>query len=347
MKRIFVMIRDKLGDSVIAFQALSAYREAHPEQAITVMVHAHYLPLFEHEKGYCFVPYRSNPGALLWALWQRLLGRRYDALLLLRGFGEKMVRFARYLPADRRIHALNRFPEVFVDSAPALPREQTEAEAIVAPSMRGLRQLDPGLVAPERLSLPGLSGKYRRKPSCVVVCPVSDEARKNLSPDDVRRLLPLLHIRHPGLPIRVLVRNDGEGRFVVGVLDDAEVVAFGAIKPLLTHLGEAAAYYGCDTGLYHVAAAMDIPATVFFGPTQPYKVLLPRQSVKTVRLAALGQAHCDNKACRVPACIDMAVGAWCGQLANASPLPDNCPLASATELHRLLPEAGAPSEDLP
>ena len=51
MKKIFVLIRDKLGDTVIAFQALAAYRAAHPDDEITLMVHAHYLPIIATEKA--------------------------------------------------------------------------------------------------------------------------------------------------------------------------------------------------------------------------------------------------------------------------------------------------------
>lgn len=326
MRKVFVLIRDKLGDSVIAFQALSVYRSAHPADEITVMVHAHYLPIFAAEKGYRFLPYRSSMQAMAWAILQRLSLRRFDDVLVLRGFGKKVARMAKLLNAERRIHALNRFPEVFADSPMALPRVVTEAESIIAPSLRGVRVLDSELPEPDRLLLPGLIRRYRKKRNTVVICPVSDEPRKNLSRDDVERILPVVQARYPGATIRILVRHSGEGGFVSGRFHSAEVRAFGSIEPLLQLLGEAIAYFGCDTGLYHVAAAMGLHSTVAFGPTQPYKVLQPAQEVEVIRLESLGQSHCDNKACTDPICIHTALAKWAGSEVENPLWPEACPL---------------------
>jgi hypothetical protein len=176
MKKIFVMIRDKLGDTLIAFQALATYRAAHPDDVITLMVHAHYLPIFAKEPGYHLLPYRSSAQAFVWALWQRLACRRFDALVVLRGFGEKIVRLTKLLPATQRIHALSRFPEAFRDSPPLPSPACLSEQALIASAWRGLRVLDPALPCPDRLSLPGLIAHYRRTPEIVVICPVSDEA---------------------------------------------------------------------------------------------------------------------------------------------------------------------------
>ena len=327
MKKIFVLLRDKLGDTVIAFQALAAYRAAHPDDEITLMVHAHYLPIFAREKGYRLIPYRSYAQAIIWAFWQRICFRHFDTVLVLRGFGEKVAKLAKMLPANQRIHALNRYPEVF-ESSPTAPDQHTESAQIhIAPAMRGLQVLDATLVCPEKLYLAGLS-HYRKTPETVVICPVSDEIRRTLSPEDVARLIPAIQQRHPGLNLRILVRNSGEGGFVSGAFAGAEVVAFGDIDGLLRQLGQAAAYYGSDTGLYHIAAAMDLPSVIFFGPSQPYKVILPAQKTEAVRLEALGQTHCDNKACQTPVCIHRAVANWAGKPAPDAPTPENCPLNS-------------------
>lgn len=329
MKKIFVMIRDKLGDTLIAFQALAAYRAAHPDDVITLMVHAHYQPIFAKEPGYRLLPYHSSAQAFVWALWQRLACRRFDALVVLRGFGEKIVRLTKLLPATQRIHALSRFPEAFPDSPPLPSPACLSEQALIASAWRGLRVLDPVLPCPDRLSLPGLIAHYRQTPEIVVICPVSDEVRKNLSVEDVVMMLPLIRSRHHALNIKVLVRHSGEGGFVSGPLGAAEVVAFGSIERLLELLGRAAAYYGCDTGLYHVATAMGLPALVVFGPTQPHKIILPAQDAVAVRLVALGQAHCDNRACLTPVCVRQTVAAWASSPALAIPFPENCPLKKA------------------
>lgn len=325
MKKIFVLIRDKLGDTVIAFQALAAYRAAHPEDEITVMVHAHYLPLFIREPGYRLLPYRSSAQALAWALWQRLAFQHFDAVVVLRGFGAKVAKIAKLLPAKQRIHGLNRFPKTFQDSAPPLDPLIGEAQIHIAPAMRALQVLAPNLAYPERLLLPGLA-HYRKTPSAAVICPVSDEIRRSLSVQDVMHLLPTIQQRHPGLAIHILVRNSGEGGFVAGQFADAKVLAFGDIEGLLQQLGGAAAYYGSDTGLYHIAAAMDLPSVIFFGPSQPYKVILPAQQTEAVRLEELGQIHCDNKACQTPVCIHRTIANWTGTAMPDMPTPEQCPL---------------------
>lgn len=327
MRKIFVMIRDKLGDSIIAFQALSAYRAAHPEDEITLMVHGHYMPLFAREKGYRFVPYVSSLQALAWVLWQRLTLRRFDVVLVLRGSGSKVAWIARLLSARLRIHALNRYPDIFPDTPPDPGLALTIVETHIEAAMRSLRSLDPNLQYPERLRLPGLDA-YRQTSEAVVICPVSDEVRRTLSRDDVIQLLPEIRRRHPGMKVWILVRRSGEEGFMAGDLAGAEVRAFESIEPLLVLLGKAAAYYGVDTGLYHIAAAMGLPAVVFFGPSQPYKVILPGQAAEPVRLAALGQSHCDNKECTTPVCIHQAVADWSAMPRPGADFPEGCPLLS-------------------
>lgn len=341
MKRLFVLIRDKLGDTIIAFQGLAAYRVTNPEDEITVMVHAHYLPLVEQEPGYRFVPYKSSLRATLWAWQERIFGQPYDALLVLRGFGKKIGRIARILSAKKRIHFLSRMPDIFAESPPALLPEEDARQTLIAPVIRALQQLSPNLPTPQALALPALSAR-RTEPRNVVVCPVTDEARKNISVADVIAMLPEIHRRHPGAPVRILVRTSGEEGFEVDrPILGAEVVAFGSIPRLLQELSEAAYYYGADTGLYHVAAAMGIPAIVFFGPTQPYKVMLPGQNAWAVRMQILGQNHCDIKGCRTPVCLQNAIARWSGERALCYNYPENCPLRdkeTSTEIVATRPE---------
>jgi ADP-heptose:LPS heptosyltransferase len=289
------------------------------------MVHGHYMPLFGREKGYRFVPYVSSAQALAWVLWQRLTFRKFDVVLVLRGSGSKVAWMARLLSAKLRLHALNRYPDIFPDTPPDPGLALTIDEIHIEAAMRSLRSLDPELQFPKRLDIPGLAA-YRETPEAVVICPVSDEIRRTLSRDDVIQLLPEVRRRHPGVKIWILVRRSGEEGFVAGDLAGAEVREFESIEPLLALLGKAAAYYGVDTGLYHIAAAMGLPAVVFFGPSQPYKVILPEQETESVRLPELGQTHCDNKDCRSPVCMHKAVAQWSGSPRTDEIFPQGCPL---------------------
>lgn len=336
MKRLFVLIRDKLGDTIIAFQGLAAYRAANPEDEITVMVHAHYLPLIQREPGYRFVPYSSSLQAGLWALRRRIFGPKFDAVIVLRGFGTKVGRLARMLPAGKRVHFLSRMPEIFKDSPTPLPKEDDADQTLIAPVVRALCQVCGKLSSPPVLALPMLA-RMRRTPENIVICPVTDEARKNIGPDDVARMLPEIRRRHPKNSICILVRASGEQGFEVGKpILGVDVVAFSSIAGLLDELSKAAFYYGADTGLYHVAAAMGIPSVVFFGPTQPYKVMLPKQSAWAVRLGALGQSHCDIKSCQTPACLKGAIASWAGLPNLEFKLPDGCPLRFKTDVQHVV-----------
>ncbi|HRE18738.1 MAG TPA: hypothetical protein PLW86_16985, partial [Rhodocyclaceae bacterium] len=83
------------------------------------------------------------------------------------------------------------------------------------------------------------------------------------------------------------------------------------------------------------AAAMGIPAQVFFGPSQSLRVLLPQQpGVSGVRLPQLGNLHCEVKTCVRPHCLYEAVAHWAGEPPPPRPaaLPDGC-LLPATESH--------------
>lgn len=328
MRRLLVFVRDKLGDSVIAFQTLLSYRDAHPDDDITVVVHGHYLPLFIREAGFKFVAYRSFYLAYLWAVAQRFLGRRYDALVVLRGFGPKIVKLSRLIAADRKIHSHNRVPAVFPDSPPPFLPQERQINTHIAPSMRALRMLDPQLKDPVRLNFPVLSS-MRQRQEAVVVCPISDEVRRSLTVQDVNMMLPALRKRFPGLSVRVLVRYPKENGFESCAFQDCEVRAFRDIVGMLKELAVAGAYVGVDTGIYHVAAAMGVPSIVFFGPSMPHIVVLPEQQTESVRLPEVSGRFCENEACRNPICIKRAVRAWIGDARTEQDTPpENCLLTS-------------------
>jgi ADP-heptose:LPS heptosyltransferase len=149
--------------------------------------------------------------------------------------------------------------------------------------------------------------------------------------------------RHPDTPIRLFVNpgNAGAEAFTSqGLPDGCELRGFRNLRSLVAEYLELAAWYGTDTGLYHLAVAMGIPATVFFGPTQPHKIIMPAQSnVRVHRLAALGERHCEVKSCRRPACLHGAVATFAGRPSATSlnETPHECPLrAMGSEVPREL-----------
>jgi ADP-heptose:LPS heptosyltransferase len=88
-------------------------------------------------------------------------------------------------------------------------------------------------------------------------------------------------------------------------------------------------YYGMDTGVYHLAVAMGVEATVFFGPTQPLVAIMPQQTkVASIRLEVLQNDHCDIVDCACPLCLYQAVDSFV-DAPCATPLeatPARCPL---------------------
>ncbi len=164
------------------------------------------------------------------------------------------------------------------------------------------------------------------------IVPVADEDRKTFDAASLQGLLAALISRHPGARFRVFVnpRDRGAARLAGSPLPGgAEWRSFTDLRALVAEYEELAAWYGTDTGLYHLAAAMGIPATVFFGPTQPWKIVAPEQEkTSAVRLAVLGRAHCEEKRCTRPFCLHRAVASFAGShpataLADA---PGSCPL---------------------
>ena len=119
-----------------------------------------------------------------------------------------------------------------------------------------------------------------------------------------------------------------------------ETRSFRDLSDLLAQFMQLCAWYGTDTGLYHLAVAIGIPATVFFGPTQPHKIVMPAQPHATAyRLAALGDRHCEEKACRRPVCLHGALAAWAGKetTTRIDETSARCPLRAAAPaaLHEL------------
>jgi ADP-heptose:LPS heptosyltransferase len=325
-RRVLFVIRDKLGDSLLAFATVQQYLKLRPGDDVTVLMRKDYAELVAGEDGFRLVRYRGGTQAMLWAGMQRVLARPYDALVVLRGFGDRVRKLGALVPARRRISFSGKLAPTFSEWPPAF---ESEDWSLVEPSFRAAAVLEPGLAVPQRLELSSL-----RPPAAVQgkrfvgVCPITDEKRKDMSQASLDPLLDHIARTHLGVPIKVLVRDGAETLFDLGGRSACELVNFRDLTRLRELFGSMAAYYGADTGLYHLAAAMGVPATVVFGPTQPGRIILPRQEAASVRLEVLAESHCEVKSCRDPACIEQA----CANLVSGDTVvaldrtPADCPL---------------------
>lgn len=312
-RRVLFVIRGKLGDTVSAYATVRAYADAYPGDAVTLLVRASYAPLFAREPGIRVIGFGSRLAMFARLLWLRWTEPPFDALLVLLGFGAPVRRLGRMVRAARKIYLDGRFRDVYPEW-PELPPDRLQSE----PAWRVARLFAPQLAQPQRLHLPSLAALRRPRsdrPGAIGIAPVSDEPRRSMGPAVLRTLLEALGRAHPGRALHVLVnRADADAQPLLamaakqGLPGGAQFREFPQLQDLVAELAGLEHLYSTDTGLYHLAAAMGVPLTTYFGPTQPQRNGFPAQpGLARVRVAALGAEHCEEKGCRRPVCLEIAI----------------------------------------
>jgi ADP-heptose:LPS heptosyltransferase len=325
---VLFLIRDKLGDSLIAANVALLFARRHPEWEVSVMIRDAYAHPLAHEAELNVIPFRTGLGAQLTVWWWRLSGRRYDVLGVLRGFGKRTLSLVRGIPAQRVIVHDERLAAVATEVV-SVADASADSDPHYGPAWRVARALDSNLPAPDRLEFPALARRWNEADKrLVAICPLSDEPRRNMSAAAIEALYDALRLRHSDREVVVLTRDAGDLK-ALARFPSTPIKEFRDIPGLIELFLQCSHYYGTDTGLLHMAAAMGMPCTVFFGPTQPHRVLLPGQpDVAVVRESILGDRHCDIKSCTRPVCIEKAVATLTGtdpDKAMAAP-PPGCPL---------------------
>lgn len=312
-RRILFVLRGKLGDTISAYATVRAYAEAHPADAITLLVRANYAPLFAREAGLRLIGFSSRLAMFAKLAWLRWTEPPFDALLVLLGFGPPIRRLGRMVRAAHKIYLDGRFRDVYPEW-PEIPPDHLQSE----PAWRIARLFAPGLAQPQRVSIPSLAALRRARnsqPGVIGIAPVSDEPRRSMGPAVLRALIEALAREHPGRAIHVLVnRSDADARPLLamerneGLPAGAQFREFPHLENLFAELASLEHLHATDTGVYHLAAAMDVPLTTYFGPTQPQRNGFPAQPALTrVRIAALGGEHCEEKGCLRPVCLEIPV----------------------------------------
>ncbi|MDB5807714.1 MAG: glycosyl transferase [Betaproteobacteria bacterium] len=330
-RRILFAIRSKLGDTLISYAAVRAYVDAHPQDRVTLLTRTDYARLFAGEAGVRVIGFDSRVEMFLRLLWLRMSEAAFDVLGLLWGSGPPVAAIGRWVRAHRKIAWNRKFaPEIFEEGRLAAD------PLLVEPAMSVIHAFAPETPMPTVLSIRSLAERYAagtasRVPAIGIV-PIADELRRNFDAPTLLILLGDVRKRHPEAKLRVYAnpRNTGAPELMRTPLPPGcEWCSFRDLRDLLEQYMELTAWYGTDTGLYHLAAAIGIPATVFFGPTQPHKIVMPAQPAATwARLAELGDSHCEQKSCTRPCCLHQAVADFCG-VAGPTPLeqtPGDCPL---------------------
>ena len=329
-RRFLFVLRTKLGDTLIHFQTVRAFAARHPDDEITLLARADYAPLLEGEPGIRTVGFANRADLIAKLAWLRLTRPSFDALAVLTGYGPAMLQIAGLVRARRRLFFDARFPAAYPEHPPAY-----EETSLVDRSWQTARLLDPTLPKPDRLDLPALRARRlatRERARAIGVVPLANELRRNLDAATLRGLLARVRERHPGQPVWIFVNPNDRGAADLEAIDLAQIVEwrrFRTLRELLPFYAHLDGWYGTDTGLYHLAVAMGIPATVFFGPTQPQLIVMPEQPDATwVRLETLGARHCDEKVCARPLCLHQAVATWSERSTGTrlDETPVGCPL---------------------
>jgi ADP-heptose:LPS heptosyltransferase len=312
-RRVLFVIRGKLGDTISAYATVRAYAEAHPADAITLLVRANYAPLFAREAGLRLIGFASRIAMFAKLLWLRWTEPPFDALLVLLGFGPPIRRLGRLVRAARKVYLDGRFRDVYPEW-PELPPDHLQSE----PAWRIARVFAPDLAQPQRVhiqSLAALRAPRGSSPPVIGIAPVSDEPRRSMGPAVLRSLIESLAREHAGSAIHVLVNHaDADAQPLLamaragGLPARAQFRPFPTLEDLFVELARLDHLHATDTGLYHLAAAMGVPLTTYFGPTQPHRNGFPSQpGLARVRIAALGGEHCEEKGCLRPVCLEIPV----------------------------------------
>jgi len=327
-RRVLFVIRGKLGDSLVAFATVRRYADAFPHDDVTLLTRSAYVPLLRGEAGLRILGFSSRIDMLLLLIRLRF-EPAFDALLVLWGFGTPIIWLGRLVRARRKIYLDARYSTIFAEYADLSPdRLQSE------PMWRVAKKFEPTLPQPKYLEVPSLAAKRSSNPKSIGVAPLADESRRIMSPHTLAILLQMIVRLHPGAPVRVFVNPSDRGAqelMAVGLPTYAEFCFFPQLDDLVSGFAELAHIYCTDTGLYHLAAAMGIPATVYYGPTQPWKNMMPAQpGARGVRIRVLGAAHCEEKSCQRPLCIEAVVRAVAAEpgLESLEGAPTGCPLRS-------------------
>ena len=328
-RRVLFAIRSKLGDTLISYQCARAFADAFPQTSVTLLTRSDYAGLLARETGIRIIGFNSRIGMILKLLWLRVTAAPFDVLGVLWGSGPPIRLIGRLVNARRRIAWSRRFaPDLFEEGR--LPGDH----ALIDPAASVIAAFEPAFQPPRSLSIPSLAERYARCEGKVAVgvVPIADETRRNFDPATLGLLIAEIRRRHPDRPIRIFVNpgNAGADALMRAPLPPGcEIRSFRDLGALVEEYMELCAWIGTDTGLYHLAAAIGIPSTVFFGPTQPHKIVLPGQTNATVhRLAILGNTHCEEKTCTRPLCLHANVAVW-GHAQCATRIdetPGACPL---------------------
>ncbi len=326
-RRILFVVRSKLGDTLVNFAIIRKYVDLNPNDKIFFLVRKDYARILHNEAGLKIISFSSKGEMYLKLIFLRLTAPAFDILAVLFSSGRPNKYIGLLTKAKRKIIWNKKdAPNIFEEGIkPSMTHHISDA-------MRVIRKFDPKFKTPDILSIPSLvNARNLNKQFAIGIVPLSLELRRNMNDSSLRNLINTLKKNYPKVILRVFINpDDNVARDILekNFIDEVELIVFKNLEDIIARYSELIAWFGVDTGLYHLAVACGIPSTIFFGPTQPLNIVMKKQpNVKAYRLAGLKNLHCDEKGCKNPVCLHTNISLFSNiqeEKVNLNNLPEHC-----------------------
>jgi|APGre2960657444_1045066.scaffolds.fasta_scaffold25662_2 ADP-heptose:LPS heptosyltransferase len=303
-RKILFVVRSKLGDTLINYSLIRKYVDLNPSHDVYFLLRKDYASIIKNEVGLKIIPFSNKGMMYLKLLLLRLTKPKFDILAILFGSGIPNRYIGLITNAKRKIIWDKKdAPHIFEQGI------NLHIENHTSPGISVINKFDEKYRPPHILRIPSLINVRKlSKHFAIGIVPLSLELRRNMDVSSLRMLINFLKQKYPKKIIRVYINPKDQGARAMienNFINEIELIKIKKLEDIVSSYSELIAWFGVDTGLYHLAVSFGIPSTIFFGPTQPRSVVMSKQAnVSAFRLKGLKNLHCDEKSCRKPTCLN-------------------------------------------
>lgn len=325
--KICIIHLNQIGDLVFSLPLLKALRDCYPGAVIHSVIKPYLQELLEDSPYVGLLMHRTSGLHAAWTLLRTIRNNRYDLLISLAHSEECLLLAAlsgarvkagfAHAPWDFCLDVKETIEghNGWYNNAKLLRRLQVP---ITADSYVGLLHLNYGAAAAD------LPARY------VIISPGASRRRltKSWEQEKFAELMRILKQKYDVTPVLVGGQENREYNSTIVHLFNAGGTAGPALdltgklglRALCGVMKEAALFVGIDSGIMHLAAALDIPVVGLFGPSDPFYVGPQNKRSVIVRDCSLDCVPCYLKPCDHCSCmrrlsVDRVVEA-CSQVCN-------------------------------